>query len=169
MYTPPAMYTQDTPTTCWQILNTLQHYCKQVYFYRQTQDHDRRNTYEICTKQCTIETTLLTYSLTHSLMHLLTYFGIYLYTFSHLILFLLTELIRHSWLQSCRSTWLILLSAPGLRWSTHRCCWQCSVDLQARIIYKNIKCKKLTSLQHRVRATNSHIQNSKNHFTRPSW
>ena len=32
-----------------------------------------------------------------------------------------------------------------------------------------IKCKKLTSLQHRVRATNSHIQNSKNHFTRPSW
>jgi len=35
------------------------------------------------------------------------------------------------------------------------------------IIY-NIKCKKLTSLQHFVRATNSHIQNSKNHFTRPS-
>jgi len=27
----------------------------------------------------------------------------------------------------------------------------------------------LCSLQHRVRATNSHIQNSKNHFTRPSW
>jgi len=32
----------------------------------------------------------------------------------------------------------------------------------------NIKCKKLTSLQHRVRATDSHIQNGKNHFTRPS-
>ena len=31
-----------------------------------------------------------------------------------------------------------------------------------------IKCKKLTSLQHRVRATKAHIQNSKNHFTRPS-
>ena len=29
--------------------------------------------------------------------------------------------------------------------------------------------KKLTSLQHLVRATDSHIQNSKNHFTGPSW
>jgi len=30
------------------------------------------------------------------------------------------------------------------------------------------KRKKLTTLQHRVRATNSHVQNGKNHFTRPS-
>jgi len=29
----------------------------------------------------------------------------------------------------------------------------------------NIKCKKLISLQSRVRATTSHIQNSTNHFT----
>jgi len=28
----------------------------------------------------------------------------------------------------------------------------------------NIKCKKLTSLQHRVRAMKSHIQNSTSHF-----
>jgi len=31
-----------------------------------------------------------------------------------------------------------------------------------------IKCKKLTSLQHGVIVTNSHIQNGKTHFTRPS-
>jgi len=31
----------------------------------------------------------------------------------------------------------------------------------------NIKCK-LTSLQHRVRPTNSHIQTGTNHFTKPS-
>jgi len=85
-------------------------------------------------------TYLLTYSLTYSFTHSLTYLFIcvYMYRISHLILFLLTELIRHSWLQSCRSTWLTLLSAPGLRWWTHRCCWQSSVDLlQARVIYKN--------------------------------
>jgi len=33
----------------------------------------------------------------------------------------------------------------------------------------NIKRKKLTSLQHRVRATKSHIQNSTNHFSGIMW
>jgi len=33
----------------------------------------------------------------------------------------------------------------------------------------NIKYKNLTSLQHRVRATKSHIQNSTNHFSGIMW
>ena len=32
-----------------------------------------------------------------------------------------------------------------------------------------IKCKKLISLQHRVRATKSHVQNSTNHFSGIMW
>ena len=44
----------------------------------------------------------------------------------------------------------------------------CVYNISLLLVLFIIKCKKLTSLQHRVRATNSHIQNSKNHFTRPS-
>ena len=46
--------------------------------------------------------------------------------------------------------------------------WVFQRQLNIFVIVIIIKCEKLTSLQHRVRATNSHIQNGKNHFTRPS-
>ena len=45
------------------------------------------------------------------------------------------------------------------------CLWYWKRHLNKQQALSDIKHKKLTSLQHRVRATKSHIQNSTNHFS----